>query len=153
MRLLRAGLVTGVSDALFSSVLAKFFYGSSVTRLWQGVAATAFGAEAFGGGNRLAIAGLLVHFAVAFSWSAIFLLLYQQLAALRRICASPTGVIAVAAVYGPLIWMVMSMVVIPSQTGRPPAITYRWWVQFVGHAIFVGLPIVSMISRRQSEIR
>jgi uncharacterized membrane protein YagU involved in acid resistance len=53
----------------------------------------------------------------------------------------------VAAVYGPLIWLVMSFVVIPSMTGRPTAVTSRWWTQFVGHAIFVGLPIVVMIAR------
>jgi uncharacterized membrane protein YagU involved in acid resistance len=152
MRLITAGLLTGVCDGLFSSVLARFFYGSTVTRLWQGVASTAFGADAFGGGTRLAIAGLVVHFGVAFAWSAIFLLAYEQLPALRRITASPYGVMKVAAVYGPLVWVVMSLAVIPMMTGRPPAITARWWTQFVGHAIFVGLPIASMISRTAKPV-
>ena len=48
-RLLRAWLLTSVSDAIFSSVLSAVFYGSTVGRLWQGVAATAFGADRFNG--------------------------------------------------------------------------------------------------------
>jgi hypothetical protein len=37
----------------------------------------------------------------------------------------------------------MSLVVIPTLTHRPPALSFRWWVQFVGHFPFVGLPIVA----------
>lgn len=147
-RLVRAWLLTGVLDGLFSSALAQFAYGSSASRLFQGVAATAFGAEAFGGGGTLAIVGLLMHFGVALAWSAVFLIAYEASAPLRRIVASPLGVLKVAAAYGPLVWIVMSMVVIPTLTGRPTVITIRWWNQFFGHAIFVGLPIVSMIARR-----
>jgi hypothetical protein len=48
----------------------------------------------------------------------------------------------VAVVYGPLVWMCMSLLVIPQLTGRSPTITYRWYIQLAGHAVFVGLPIV-----------
>jgi hypothetical protein len=59
--------------------------------------------------------------------------------------ATPRGVAAVAAIYGPLIWMVMSLAVIPFLTKRPPVINVRCWIQFFGHIPFVALPIVSMI--------
>jgi uncharacterized membrane protein YagU involved in acid resistance len=91
-----------------------------------------------------------MHIGVAFAWSAIFLIAYERSRALRRFVASPFGVLRAAAIYGPLVWVVMSSIVIPALTRRPPAITFRWWVQFVGHAIFVGLPIVSMISRSRT---
>jgi hypothetical protein len=146
-RLLRAGLLTGITDGLFSSVLAAFFYGSTVTRLWQGVASTLLGAAALEGGIRTAAIGVLMHFGVAFGWSAVFLLLVLSSSWLRGVLAAPYGVVAVAAVYGPLIWLVMSLAVIPMLTHRPPAINIRWWVQLVGHAPFVGLPIVAMIGR------
>jgi uncharacterized membrane protein YagU involved in acid resistance len=58
-------------------------------------------------------------------------------------------VFAVAAVYGPVIWLVMSLVVIPMLTHRPPAINIRWWVQLVGHVPFVALPIVTLIGGRR----
>jgi hypothetical protein len=148
-RLIRAALLTALIDGLFSSVLSAVFYGSTVARLFQGVAATAFGAGAFGGGARLTLVGVVMHVTVAFTWSAIFLVAYEQSAWLRRIAGAPFGVFKVAIVYGPLIWVVMSMVVIAALTGRTPAITVRWWIQFFGHAFFVGLPIVSMIVDRR----
>lgn len=150
LRLVRAGLATGVVDALFSSALAAFVYGSTVTRLWQGVTSTLLGAAAFDGGTRTAAIGLAIHFGVAFTWSAVFLALYLSSSWLREAVASPYGVLAVAAVYGPIIWMVMSLAIIPLLTHRPPAINIRWWVQFFGHIPAVALPIVALISGSQS---
>ena len=137
--------MTGVLDGLFSGALAQFAYGSTVTRLFQGVAATLFGNGALER-DAMAIVGVLMHIGVAFTWSAIFLLAYERSEALRRFVASPFGVLKTAAVYGPFVWVVMSMVVIAALTRRPTVVTVRWWNQFVGHAIFVGLPIVSMIA-------
>jgi hypothetical protein len=145
-RLLRAGLMTGVTDGLFSSVLSVFFYDSTVTRLFQGVASTLLGKQAFDGGTRTALIGVLMHFGVAFGWSAVFLLLVLRSAGLRRrVLASRSGIVKVAAVYGPFIWLVMSLAVIPLLLHRPPTINIRWWVQLIGHFPFVGLPIVASI--------
>jgi len=57
---LLAGLVTGITDGLFSSVLAAFVYGSTVTRLWQGVASVLLGPDALNGGTRTAAIGVLM---------------------------------------------------------------------------------------------
>lgn len=146
-RLVRAGLLTGVSDGLFSSVLSVAFYGSTVTRLFQGVAATLLGTAAFSGGNRTALLGVLMHFGVAFGWSAVFLFLATRLPGIRRVLASPAGVVKVASVYGPTIWLVMSLAVIPLLLHRPPTINIRWLVQLIGHFPFVGVPIVAAIGR------
>jgi hypothetical protein len=143
-RLARAGTVTAVVDGLFSSILAVVFYGSTVTRLFQGVAATLLGPSSFDGGMRTAMIGVLMHVGVAFGWSAVFIFIVLRASATRRILASRFGVIKVAAVYGPFIWLVMSLAVIPYLLHRPPAITFRWWVQFLGHFPFVGVPIVAM---------
>jgi uncharacterized membrane protein YagU involved in acid resistance len=84
-----------------------------------------------------------MHFGVAFGWSAVFLFLVLRLGWVRRLLASSYGVGKVAALYGPFIWMVMSLVVIPILLHRPPTIGTRWWVQWIGHIPFVGLPIVA----------
>ena len=141
-RLAAAGLLIGTVDGLWAIVLT-LIYGRSLTRLWQGIAATAFGDRMFDGGASTVLLGVLMHFGVAFAWSAVFLLLVMRSAWLRNVLDSPHGVLKVAAVYGPMIWIVMSVVVIPLLTGRPPAaITGRWWIQLAGHVVFVGLPIV-----------
>ena len=94
---------------------------------------------------RTAAIGLLMHFGVALGWSTVFLLLHDRWAWLRARVRSPGGVLAVAAVFGPLVWLTMSLVVIPLLVHRPPNINGRWLVQLVGHFPFVGLPIVAMI--------
>lgn len=146
-RLIRAGVLTGIVDGTFSSVLSVAFYGSTVTRLFQGVASTLLGPRAFEGGTATAIVGLLMHFGVAFGWSAVFLLIASKSRWIRGVLASRNGVFKVAAVFGPLVWLVMSLAVIPFLLQRPPAITIRWWVQLIGHFPFVGLPIVASVAR------
>src|ERR1041385_3442360 len=97
-RLIRAGLLTALIDGTFSGVLAQFFYGSSATRLFQGVAATLLGPDAMNGGTPTALLGVAMHIGVAFGWSTVFFLLYMRSEALRRATSTPGGIIAVAAV-------------------------------------------------------
>ena len=144
-RLLRAGLLTGISDGLFAIVLSVGFYDSTVTRLFQGVASTLLGREALDGGTPAALIGVLMHFGVAFGWSAVFLLLVRLSLRIHRVLGSPYGAVKVAAVYGPFIWLVMTLVVVPLLLQRPPRINVRWWVQLIGHIPFVGFPIAASI--------
>ena len=141
-RVARAGVLTGVTDGLFSSVLSVAFYHSTVQRLFQGVASTLLGLEAFNGGALTFAIGVLMHFGVAFGWSVVFLLIFNRAKWIRRLLNSPYGVVKVASLYGPFIWMVMSLAVIPLLLQRPPAINIRWLVQLIGHIPFVGIPIV-----------
>ena len=145
-RLLRAGLLTAVVDGSWAIVLT-LLYGRPLTRLWQGIAATAFGERMFDGGAATVALGVAMHFAVAFAWSAVFLLLATRSPLVRRVLDSRYGPLEVAAVYGPFIWIVMSAVVIPSLTRKPLALTGRWWIQLLGHVVFVGLPIAWAIGR------
>jgi hypothetical protein len=146
-RLVRAGLLTGLTDGLFSSILSVAFYHSTVERLFQGVASTLLGKGALDGGTPTAFIGVLMHFGVAFGWSAVFLFLLMRQRWVRHILASRYGVLKAASLYGPFIWMVMSLVVIPLLLHRPPTIGSRWWVQFFGHIPFVGVPIIGSLAR------
>jgi len=125
-----------------------FAYGSTATRLFQGVAATLLGRGAFDGGASTAAIGVLMHFGVAFGWSAVFLFLVMRSSWVRSVLSSRYGALKVASLFGPFVWMVMSLAVIPLLVSRPPAINVRWWVQLFGHIPFVALPIVTSIGRR-----
>jgi len=151
IRLAQAGLLTGLIDGLFSSVLSAVFYGSTVSRLFQGVASVLLGTKAFEGGTRTAVIGVLMHVGVAFGWSAVFLFLVMRSSRVRSVLASRFGVAKIALLYGPLIWMVMSLAVIPILAHRAPTIGIRWWIQLIGHFPFVGIPIVASSSRRTSR--
>jgi hypothetical protein len=141
-----AGILTAIVDGLFSSVLSAVFYRSTVARLFQGVASTLIGPSAIDGGAAPVLVGVLMHFGVALGWSAVFAIALSLSPWIRRRVASPGGPIAIATVYGPLIWATMSLAIVPQLTHRPPAIGFRWWVQFIGHIPFVALPIVASIA-------
>jgi hypothetical protein len=150
-RLVRAGLLTGVTDGLFATVQSLLTPGSTVMKLWQGVASTVLGKSAYDGGIPTALLGVLMHFCVAFGWSAVFLFVVMRSPWVRRTVSSPSGVVGIAALYGPFIWLFMSLIVIPVLLHRAPRITSRWWIQLVGHIPFVGLPIVASIANSGAE--
>ena len=150
-RLVRAGLLTFIVDGLWACVLSIVFYKSTFMRLWQGVASTLLGPRAFDGGMATTLIGLVMHLGVAFAWSAVFLMLFDRFPKIRRAVASRYGALKVAAIYGPCVWVVMSLIVIPLLVHRPPSLTYRWFIQMLGHIPFVGLPIVWSIGRGYVE--
>ena len=135
-------IVTAAWDFVCASALSVFAYHTPAARLWQGVAATVLGPGALEGGAAAVAAGVALHLAVALTWSALFLLALRAWPALGRALATPAGALAVAAAYGPLIWLVMSLAVIPLATGRPPRFGVRWWVQIPAHVPFVTIPLV-----------
>jgi hypothetical protein len=94
-----------------------------------------------------------MHIGVAFGWSAVFLFVLMRIPLVRAIRRSRYGVIKIAAVYGPCIWMVMSLAIVPALLHRPPTINYRWWIQFFGHIPFVAVPIVSSSVARPAAVR
>jgi len=146
-RLLQAGLVTATTDFIFSSVLVKFFYHLSVMRLWQGVAAVPLGPRMLTGGLKTAAIGVGVHIGVAFMWTTVFYVLLTLAPAIGRAARARFGLITLSAIYGPLIWLAMSFLIIPSMTHKPPTINFRWWVQFFGHIPAVALPIIATLTR------
>jgi hypothetical protein len=135
-------LVTAAWDAICASALAVFAYGATAASVWEGVAATALGPAVFEGGAAAVTAGLAVHAAVALTWSALFVTAAWRWPTVRQAIRTHGGALAVAALYGPAIWLVMSLAVIPLATGRPPRFGVRWWVQVVAHVPFVAVPIV-----------
>jgi len=143
----RAWLTIALVDWLFASTYGVLSYHSTVARVWQGVGSVVLGPAALQGGLRTVLVGTALHLCVAFVWTAVFLgaaLLSQRL---RALIATPGGVMAAAIVYGPLVWIVMSTLVVPAASGRPPKIGARWLVQAVAHVFFVALPIVAMVAR------
>lgn len=145
--LVRTGALLAVVDGIFASALATLAYKSTFSRLWQGVASVLVGSEAFRGGTPTVLLGLLMHVGAAFAWSAVFLFIVLRWPWVRRRLDSPYGVLKVAALYGPFIWMVMSLIVIPTFTHRPPNIGFRWWVQLLAHIPFVAVPIAASARR------
>ncbi len=141
-RLVRAGLITGVADGLWAMALA-LWNNRPAMRVWQTVASVPFGKAMFDGGVLTQVLGLVMHFGVAFAWSGLFLLFVLRSPWLRGILDSQYGVLKVAVIYGPMVWVMMSVVIIPLILQRPVTITSAWWIQLPGHFLFVGIPIAA----------
>jgi len=144
---LRAWALITVVDAIFATTLPVVAYGQPLWRVWQGVASLLLGRGAMQGGVPTILFGLVMHATVALVWTSVFMVLAVLSPPLRRIVATPAGILGVAALYGPLIWIVMSLVVIPPFAHRATTISERWWVQLLAHIPFVALPIVATIGR------
>jgi len=140
--LLPVWLVTAAWDFVCATALGVFAYGSTAAALWRGVAATVFGPSALSGGAVAVAEGIVLHMAVALTWSLLFVAAAWWWAALRGAIRTRGGALAVAIGYGPLIWLVMSLAVIPLATGRAPRFGSRWWIQIAAHVPFVSLPLV-----------
>lgn len=150
--LVRAWLLTALVDWIYATTMPVVAYGASLGRVWLGVASVLLGPSAMQGGARTMLVGTLMHLGVAIAWTALFLALALLLPALRRLVATTAGAVAAAAVYGPLIWVMMSLVIIPRFTGHMPTINGRWWVTLVAHVPFVAIPMVLTIGRGLREI-
>src|SRR5436189_584414 len=119
--LVRTWLTIALIDFTFASCLSVFVYNNTFERFWQGIASVLLGPSALQGGTRTMLIGIAMHFGVALAWSSVFVGLALVWSRLRQLIATGAGVLGVAAVYGPIVWLTMSLIVIPSLTGRPPS--------------------------------
>jgi len=150
---IKTGVAVAVSDGLFASATGMWIKPYATPfRVFRGVASVLFGKGALDGGTPMALVGMLMHLGVALFWSGIFILALQNSDKLRSAIQSAPGAIAIALVYGMTIWLIMSLIVIPTMLHRPPNITTKWWVQMFGHPLFVVTPMI-LLNRRLTRDR
>ena len=133
------GLAIGVLDFLDASIFFPLYYGITVQRVWQGVAAGVLGTEAArAGGWGTASLGIFLHFVVAFCIAAVYYLLSRNISFLIR------HPIASGLLFGVAAHFVMQFVVIPlSAIGSrsSPFDLGAFLNSVIGHALLVGLPV------------
>ncbi|WP_348268096.1 hypothetical protein P8936_02325 [Edaphobacter paludis] len=135
-----AGLLAGTLDITATSTLFAL-QGLSIERLWQGIASGALGSPAFSGGKRSATVGLLFHFVIALIVAAVYYALSRRLPGLIE---SP---FVCGAVYGTVVHVVMSRIVLPLSAAPKRVFSVKaFLIQLVIHIFFVGLPIALIVS-------
>ena len=146
--LVKTWILVAVSDAFFASASGMLVPpGVTPARVFRGVASVLLGKAALDGGSTTALIGLAMHFGVALAWSALFVFAVHNSWWLRDALDTWPSRIIVAVVYGVSIWLIMSWIVIPSMVHRPPNISLKYWVQLVGHPLFVVGPMI-LVNRR-----
>lgn len=134
--ILLGGLAVGVLDGLDATVFFGLAYGVSPLRVFQSVAAGLLGREASQkGGVPTFLLGLALHFAIATTIAAIYVLASRRATVLAR-RPVPFGLL-----YGAFAHLVMSYVVIPLSRATPGTFAMPIFLNGVlGHAFLVGLP-------------
>ena len=153
--LARSGLTVGVTDGLFASATGVLIAPYATPfRIFRGVGSVLFGKEALNGGIPMALVGIGMHFFTATFWSLVFILIVRSSKQIQKTIMTWPGALVAAGIYGPSIWLFMSLVFIPAMVHRHPTIGLKWWVQLIGHIPFVALPMV-LVNRsdlRQTNI-
>jgi hypothetical protein len=134
-------LLLAVIDFVWAVALS-LSYGRPAMSAFRGVATVALAPAWMPKIAPSAMLGVVLHFAVALTWATVYLVLQHRSLWLVRVSSTRRGQAAIAVVYGPLIWIVMSTLVIPMMTGDAVVLSTRWAIQLVGHVFFVGLPVV-----------
>jgi hypothetical protein len=144
------GLTVGVLDGAAACTSAWLAGGTPPDRLFQGVASALLGKVAAEGGALTATLGLLMHFGVAFTATAVCCLFYRRLSALRGVPQLLLG-----ALFGAAVFCAMNFALLPLLSGVRSLYLHtpvRWpgsmgWSQFAIHLVFVGQPIAAAARR------
>lgn len=146
----RGWLICGTLDIVSALLDAQGQLGIGPQRLLQGVAGAVLGPASFEQGWASATLGLVMHYSVAFTWTAIFYLLSRRFSGLLR------WPVASGLIYGAGVFLVMFRVVIPlSIELRSLYLTtpfnHAWpklrAMQFSIHLVCIGVPIALSVRR------
>ena len=136
--ILCGGLAAGIGD----SVLALVLYRVPLTTIYQSVASGLLGREAFRGGLGTAALGMFLHFFIATTAAAVYVVASRWLPVLLR-QAVPWGL-----AFGVAVYFFMKDVVVAHSAARPIRFT---WTAMIGHALLVGLPIALVAARHHRQ--
>lgn len=137
------GLVAGTLD-ITENLVFNGFRGITPWRVFRYMASGLIDGRAFQLGWASVGLGVLLHYAIALTWTAIFYLGSLKLPAITR------RPILSGLIYGALVYLVMNFIVLPFSAvpHPPPAISLASRINAVLALLFcIGLPI-SLLTRR-----
>jgi len=129
-------LVVGGLDILDAMLFWGLWNDVPPIRIFQSIAAGLLGREAArNGGLPAALLGAALHVFIAFSVVSVYYLASRRLALLRE------RPVACGLLYGVLVYLIMTFLVVPLSAAFNPPLTLPSAVNGVlGHALLIGLP-------------
>ncbi|OCX54650.1 hypothetical protein BEL04_10515 [Mucilaginibacter sp. PPCGB 2223] len=101
------GLLVGTLDILAAFANAYLSFDKGPIFVLKYIATSLFGVSAFNGGTEMVVCGLLIHYAIAYFFTALFIVLYPRLGG-----ASQNNIL-IGVLYGIGIWLLMNLIVVP----------------------------------------
>ena len=141
------GLAIGLLD--ITDAITFFGLRNHLTpiQVLQSVAGGLLGRDAFKGGLKTALLGLFLHFFIATTIATVYYGLSRILPLLVRYA------VLAGLIYGLLVYVVMTYIVVPNSAYGPRANPIPLAVSLngvIGHALLIGLP-VALIARRSAR--
>ena len=137
-----AALVGGTLDAAAGVVIYFIYFGMNPLQVLQLIASGVFGPSVINGSFVYVLAGLVLHYFIAFVVAAIYF------TAASKIKLLVNQKIVVGLVYGLGIWLVMNLLVLPnSNTPKNPFNPSLAALEIIWHVVLVGLPIALVIAK------
>jgi hypothetical protein len=136
-KILQAGLIVGTLDIL--SAFVYYYIKSGKTNflvIFQFIASGIFGKDADADGTAMILAGLILHYAIAFSFTIFFFWLYPKVNVMSK------NRIVTAIVYGLFVWTVMNLIVVPlSNTVHRPFNLTNAFINMGILIVCIGCPL------------
>ncbi|MDQ6813043.1 MAG: hypothetical protein M3040_04840 [Bacteroidota bacterium] len=145
--IIKAGAVAGTLDI----ITACTYYciktgGSNPLNVLKFVASGVFGKDAIAGGSTMIIAGLALHYFIAFAFTAFFFWLFPKVKVLS------TNKIGTGVVYGIFAWMVMNLLIVPlSNVAARPFNLANSVINAVILIVCIGIPLSFMANKFYRE--
>jgi hypothetical protein len=139
-KVLLTALVAGTLDGL----AAVIFLGKmNFMGVFQYIASAIFGTEAFAGGIKTALIGLVLHYFIAFSFTLVFTIVSTKTPVLRK------NIVLSGIIYGIVVWTIMTLLVVPLTKIPTAPFNYERAILNAVILIFcIGLPISYLTVRK-----
>jgi uncharacterized membrane protein YagU involved in acid resistance len=136
-----AGLLAATLDIVFACTFWALQANVSVRRILQSIAAGIYGRASFSGGTTTAVIGLGLHLGITLCMALFYAVLAARCLRLRQ---QP---LRCGALYGVLLYALMTLVVVPLSAAVPQSTLPLWVVSsLVAHVLLVGVPIAVVVS-------
>jgi hypothetical protein len=140
--IVKTGLIAGSLDLLAALVYYSILTGDSPLNILKYIASGIFGPVAFSGGMMMMLAGLALHFFIAFAFTLFFFWLFPRFEILAR------NRILTGIVYGIFVWMIMNIFIVPlSNVPQGPFNPVHAIINGVILIVCIGIPISFMADR------
>lgn len=141
--ILRIGLIAGTLD-ITDALVFSWFRGVTPTRVFQYIASGLLGPQSMQLGMAAVILGILIHFTIALTWTAIFYVASRKFPILHQ-----RPVIS-GLLYGAAVYLFMNLVALPLSRVLPRTVTLASRINGVlALLVCIGLTI-SLLMRRNT---
>lgn len=144
--ILKAWLLAGTLDGTSAIIYYTIKGGSHPEKIFQYIASSIFGKDAYNGGTPMVCWGVLFHYLIALAFTIFFFFIYPKINFLSK------NKFVTAILYGIFTWVIMNLIVVPNTLIHQAPFTLEpVIVNIIILIIAIGLPLSFIIGNYYSK--